>query len=137
MSQEIIKRAINLLNKAKVFYFLTVDGDKPKGRPFSFFMEYNGKIIFGTGTHKECYRQIQENPNVEVVAFSESEFMRYDGEIDYIDDEELKNQAFSNFSYLSKLYSPENGRIIRFFTLKNASIEFCSMAGEHKEKFSL
>ena len=38
------------LDKAKVFYFLTTDGDQPKGRPFSFHMLDGDKLYFGCGT---------------------------------------------------------------------------------------
>lgn len=137
MSENIIKRIAEILEKAKVFQFLTVDGNKPKGRPFSFFMLHEGKLIFGTGTHKECFRQIQANPNVEILALGGGEFVRYDGEVEYTDDPAVKERAFTEFSYMKNLYNPENGRIIRFFTLKNATAEFCSASGEHKEKFNL
>jgi uncharacterized pyridoxamine 5'-phosphate oxidase family protein len=33
------------------FYFATVDGDKPKVRPFGFFIKFNGKLYFGMGKH--------------------------------------------------------------------------------------
>lgn len=133
----IVERAADILTKAKVFQFLTVDGNKPKGRPFSFFMVYNGKLVLGTGTHKECYRQMKANPNVEVLAFGGSEFVRIDGEVEYLDDPAIKEKAFAEFGYMSKLYNAENGRVISFFTLKNATAEFCSLNGEHKESFAL
>lgn len=133
----VVERIADILTKAKVFEFLTVDGDKPKGRPFSFFMVDNGRIIFGTGTHKECWKQMQANPNVEILAFAGGEFVRYDGEIEYIDDEAVRERAFREYAYLQKLYNPESGRIIRFFTLRNATAEFCSSAGEHKEKYDV
>ena len=31
-----IEKVNSFLEEAKVFYFLTTDGDKPKGRPFQF-----------------------------------------------------------------------------------------------------
>lgn len=34
------------LNKAQVFYFLTVDGDAPKGRPFGFQMLGTRQAVF-------------------------------------------------------------------------------------------
>lgn len=137
MSDNVIQRIVGVLEKAKVFQFLTVDGNKPKGRPFSFYMLHEGKLIFGTGTHKECYKQMQANPNVEVLAFGGNEFVRYDGEIEYLDDPSIKERVFKEFDYMPKLYNPENGRVIVFFTLKNATVEFCSLAGEHKEKFNI
>ncbi|MBQ7219365.1 MAG: pyridoxamine 5'-phosphate oxidase family protein [Synergistaceae bacterium] len=137
MAESVLDRVADILTKAKVFQFLTVDGNKPKGRPFSFFMVHEGRLVFGTGTHKECYRQMQANPNVEVLAFGGNEFVRIDGEAEYLNDPAIQERAFAEFSYMPKLYNPENGRVISFFTLKNATAEICSLAGEHKELFTL
>lgn len=67
------------LDKVKTFYFLTTDGDQPKGRPFGFHMLVDGKIYFGCGTFKNVYKQLVANPKVEVLAVVGGEFMRYDG----------------------------------------------------------
>ncbi len=67
------------LNDAKVFYFLTTDGDQPKGRPFGFQMLHDGKVYFGCGTFKNVYKQFSENPKVEVVALQGDTWLRYDG----------------------------------------------------------
>lgn len=42
------------LNEAGVWYFLTTDGNRPKGRPFRFHMLRDDKVYFGTGTFKNC-----------------------------------------------------------------------------------
>lgn len=57
-----------ILDKAKTFFFLTTDGDKPKGRPFGFHMLVDGKIYFACGTFKNVYKQMEKNPHVEIVA---------------------------------------------------------------------
>lgn len=44
-------RIIEFLKNNKVFYFASVDEDKPRVRPFGFFMEYEGKLYFGMGKH--------------------------------------------------------------------------------------
>ena len=59
------------LNEAKVFYFLTVDGDQPKGRPFGFYLIEGDRIYFGCGTFKNVFRQLTANPKVEVLALLE------------------------------------------------------------------
>ncbi len=67
------------LDKAKVFYFLTTDGDQPKGRPFGFHLLADDKLYFGCGTFKEVYKQLQQNPKTEILAMAGDEFLRYDG----------------------------------------------------------
>ena len=63
------------LNKAQTFYFLTTDGDQPKGRPFGFQMLVEDKIYFGCGTFKNVFRQLIANPKVEVLAVKVREIM--------------------------------------------------------------
>ena len=74
-----IEKVNKFLDEAKTFYFLTTDGDKPKGRPFGFHMLDNGKLYFGCGTFKNVFSQLTKNPHVEVLAVNGGEFMRYDG----------------------------------------------------------
>jgi hypothetical protein len=46
-----------------MFYFATVDGNKPKCRPLGFQILHEDKIYFGVGDFKEVYKQIKANPN--------------------------------------------------------------------------
>ena len=55
------------LNKAQTFYFLTTDGDQPKGRPFGFQMLVDDTLYFGCGTFKNVFKQLTANPKVEVL----------------------------------------------------------------------
>jgi uncharacterized pyridoxamine 5'-phosphate oxidase family protein len=50
------------------FYVATVDGNKPRVRPFGFVMELNEKLYFGHNNSKTSYRQLMENPNIEICA---------------------------------------------------------------------
>lgn len=63
-----IEKVNQFLDEAKIFYFLTTDGDKPKGRPFGFHMLDDGKLYFGCGTFKNVFSQLMQNPHVEVLA---------------------------------------------------------------------
>lgn len=47
-----IEKVNQFLDEAKTFYFLTTDGDKPKGRPFGFHLLDEDKLYFGCGTFK-------------------------------------------------------------------------------------
>ena len=53
-----VAKVHEFLNKAQTFYFLTTDGDQPKGRPFGFQMLVNDTLYFGCGTFR--LRHLQE-----------------------------------------------------------------------------
>ena len=59
------QKVSEFLRKAKTFYFLTTDGNQPKGRPFGFHMLVEDKIYFGCGTFKNVFKQLTNNPQVE------------------------------------------------------------------------
>ena len=61
-----MKEVLDFLKDAGFFYFATVDGDQPALRPFGFFMEFEGKLYFGTSETRNVYRQIQANPKFQV-----------------------------------------------------------------------
>ncbi len=82
-------KVIKFLAEARIFYVLTIDGEQPKGRPFSYFTVYDDKIFFSTGTHKNIFKQIQENPHVEILAWHGNKIMRYDGIAKIVEDDEL------------------------------------------------
>lgn len=47
------ERVSEFLDEAGVWYFLTTDGERPKGRPFRFHLLKEGTLYFGTGTFKD------------------------------------------------------------------------------------
>ena len=56
------------LSAHRPFFLASVQGDSPRLRPMGFLMWHEGKIWLGMGDHKEVYKQIAANPNVQVVA---------------------------------------------------------------------
>jgi len=133
-----MEKVLAYLDKAQIFYVITVDGDKPKCRPFSFKMVYDGKIFFGVGTFKNCYRQMQSNPNIEICASDGKGFLRYYSKAVFVDDEQLTKQVFDEAEYLSKMYNEQTGHKLGMFYLADATAEFCGLMGVQETlKFSV
>lgn len=61
-----MQEILDFLKEAGVFYFATVDGDQPTVRPFGFFMEFEGKLYFGTSVTRNVYQQLQANQKFQV-----------------------------------------------------------------------
>ena len=123
------------LGKAKVFYFLTTDGDQPKGRPFSFHMLEGDKLYFGCGTFKKVYAQLTANPQVEILAVSGGEFMRYDGTVKIVYSDELLNKVREIMPDIMRLYD-KNAWEMGLFCLENGEVEIRDMM-DIKETFTL
>lgn len=117
-----IEKVNAYLDKAKVFYFLTTDGDQPKGRPFGLHMLVNGKIYFGCGTFKNVYKQLTKNPKVEVLAVAGSEFMRYDGIAKVVKDDALLAKVREILPQVMDIYDKNNWEMGLFY-LENGHAE--------------
>ncbi len=123
------------LEKAKVFYFLTTDGDQPKGRPFGFHLLKDDKIYFGCGTFKNVFRQLTANPKVEVLAVTDEEFMRYDGMAKIVKDETLLAKVREVMPDIMAMYD-RNGWEMGLFYLENGHAEIRGMM-DLKEEFDV
>lgn len=125
----------NFLDDAKTFYFLTTDGDQPKGRPFGFHLLDNDKLYFGCGTFKNVFSQLMKNPKVEVLAVKGGEFLRYDGTVKIVHDERLLEETRKALPQIMALYD-KNGWDMGLFYLENGHAEIRGML-DLKEKFDV
>ncbi len=130
-----IEKVNAFLDKAKTFYFLTTDGNQPKGRPFGFHMLVDGKLYFGCGTFKNVFKQLTANPQVEVLALSGDEFMRYDGRAKVVKDDKLLAKVREIMPQIMDLYD-KNSWEMGLFYLEDGHAEIRGML-EQKEAFDV
>ena len=123
------------LDEAKVFYFLTTEGDQPKGRPFGFHMLVDGKLYFGCGTFKNVFKQLTANPKVEILAMKGDDFMRYDGEAVVVKDDALLAKVREAMPGIMAFYD-KNGWEMGLFYLRNGQAEIRAMM-DQKEAFEV
>ena len=130
-----IEQVNKFLDDAKTFCFLTTDGDQPKGRPFGFHLLDGDKIYFGCGTFKNVFSQLTKNPKVEVMAYTDQEFMRYDGTVKIVKDEKLLDKVRSVMPQIMNLYDKNNWEMGMFY-LENGHVEIRGML-DLKEEFDV
>ena len=76
-----MERVCKFLKDAETYYLATVDGNRPRVRPFGTAHIFEGRLYIQTGRKKEVSRQIAANPNVEICAFKGGEWLRLSGEL--------------------------------------------------------
>lgn len=130
-----VEKVSEFLDKAKVFYFLTTDGEQPKGRPFGFHLLDDGKLYFRTGTFKKCFEQLTKNPKVEILAVSGQEFLRYDGTVKIVKDDALLEKVRAAIPQIMAVYD-KNGWEMGLFYLENGHAEIRGMM-DLKEEFDV
>ena len=73
MEESKMSKAVEFLNENPVQYLATVGRDgKAKCRPFMFAGEVDGKLWFCTNNTKDVYKDMQENPEIEISVSSPS-----------------------------------------------------------------
>ena len=130
-----VEKVNRFLDKAKTFYFLTTDGDQPKGRPFGFHLLDGDRLYFGCGTCKNVFSQLTKNPHVEVLALNGNEFLRYDGTVKIVKDAALMEKVRKAMPEIMGLYD-KNGWEMGLFYLENGHAEIRGLF-DLKEEFDV
>lgn len=131
-----MNNVLNELRKVKVFYIATVDGDKPKVRPFSSITEFEGNIYICSGKQKEVYKQLKSNPYIEICGmYDGGSWLRVSAKA--VEDERIDAQEamLKDKSGPSQLYKAGDGRFVVFKLedIKALKFNFYSAPEEIKE----
>lgn len=95
---------LNFLNTNPVFHLATIEGDKPRVRGMLLYRADNDGLIFHTGKMRDLYRQLTENPNVELSFNNGSSEdliqIRVSGTVELVEDIELKKEIVQKREFL-------------------------------------
>ena len=131
-----MEKVLNFLKDAGVFFYATVDGDKPRLRPFGLFLELNGRLYFGMGKQKESYKQTIANPNVEICSLNkQNQWILIRGIAVPDETSETYETVFAASPFLKTLYNEQTGNVLGIFWLKDGYAEIADMQGNF-EKFN-
>ncbi|MDP4089631.1 MAG: pyridoxamine 5'-phosphate oxidase family protein [Bacillota bacterium] len=127
-----MNRVLEFLQECGVFYIATVEGDQPRVRPFGAVFEYEGKVYLTTNNTKKCYKQILQNPKVEISGMNKGgQWIRVSGELTVDDRREVKEAALEAVPSLKSLYSLDDGIFaVLYFTEGTAVISSFTAATE-------
>ncbi len=123
-----MKRVYDFLKKAQIYYLATVDGDRPRVRPFGTVNEFEGKLYIQTGKTKSVSRQIAVNPKVEICAFCDGEWIRIECELAEDDRVEARKAMLDAYPELRAMYDENDGNT-QVFYMKNAVATISSFTG--------
>jgi len=110
-----MERVYRFLKEADTYYIATIDGDKPRVRPFGTVHIYNGKLYIQSGKRKDFAKQLEKNPNVEICAFKDGEWLRLSGKLVYDDDREARVSMLEAYPQLKAMYDPDDGNTAVYY----------------------
>jgi len=129
-----LTKIYDFLHEAKRFFVATVDKDKPRVRPFGSYMIYDGKLYFSTADTKPFWRQIIENPNIEICACDgEGGWLRIEAKANPDRRKVVKEAMLRQNPRLQQIYEA-HGKHVALFYITNATAAFENLKGE-KEVF--
>lgn len=124
-----MQRVYEFLKKAKTYYIATVDGDRPRIRPFGTADLFEGKIYIQTGRCKDCYKQMKANPKIEICAMSGGEWIRIAATAVEDTRIEAEQSMLDSHPSLKGRYKAGDGNNVVFY-LKDATASINSFSGE-------
>ena len=120
-----MQEVYEFLKKCGTYYLATVEGDQARVRPFGTVDIFEGKLYIQTGRMKECFKQMMENPKVEICAFDGSQWLRLSATVVDDDRVEPKEHLLEQYPHLKAMYDPAGPNTAVLY-LKDATAVFSS-----------
>ena len=124
-----MKKVLEFLKAAEVYYLATMEGDQPRVRPFGTVNEFEGKLYIQTGKVKPVSEQIHANPKVEICAFKDGVWLRLAGTLVEDDRFEARKSMLDAYPDLRAMYNEDDGNTV-VFALTDATAVFYSFTAE-------
>ncbi|MDR2632172.1 MAG: pyridoxamine 5'-phosphate oxidase family protein [Treponema sp.] len=121
----------DFLKKSGTYYLATIDGDKPRVRPFGTVDLFEGKVYIQTGKAKDVSKQIKANPHVEICAMLEDRWIRIEASAVEDDRIEARQHMLDAYPQLKARYAADDGNT-QVLYLKDARAGIYSFTGEPK-----
>ena len=116
-----MNEVIKFLKDCGTFYLATTDGEQPRVRPFGAVVEMDGKIYICTNNTKDCFKQMIENPKIEICATNQKgdTWIRICGIVS-LDSSLDKKEKFLE-EYKLPMYKADDG-IFELFSLSGTAV---------------
>ena len=111
-----MKEVWQFIKECGVYYLATVDKDEPKVRPFGTAEIFEDRLYIQTGKKKDCFKQIEKNPNVELCCFKDGKWLRLKGKLVNDDRVEAKKDMLDKNPSLRGMYdeNDDNTAVLYF-----------------------
>lgn len=133
-----MNEVVKFLTENPVQYLASIGREgKAKCRPFMFCFEQEGKLWFCTNNQKEVYKDMQENPFVEVsVSSADYAWIRLSGRAVFENNMEVKEGCMKN-PLVQGLYQTADNPIFTVFYLADAHAVIADFSGNPPQEYNL
>lgn len=125
-----MKKVINYLKENQVFHIATMDGDQPRVRPFGAVAEFEGKLYIITNNQKNCFKQMIDNPKIEISAMGkDNTWIRVEAKVVLDSRMEARSHMLEEYEMLKSMYSVDDGKMEVLY-LEDATATIYSFSGQ-------
>ena len=117
-----LQTALQFLTEHNEIAFATCEGNLPKIRVFQIMRQEGTRLFFATSAQKEVFRQLQANPNVELLASADKVSVRCVGMVNFDVPDEIQRWIYDNNEVLSRLYTSYDK--LAYFCLPIAEMDY-------------
>ena len=117
-----MQQALQFLQDHNEIAFATCEGNLPKIRIFQIMKQEGTVLYFATSTEKAIWKELQTNPNVEVLAYADNISVRCSGMVNFDVEDDVKRWIFDNNPVLPRLYSSYDQLV--YFCLPIAEMDY-------------
>lgn len=133
-----MNEVVKFLTENPVQYLATVGRDgKAKCRPFMFCFEQDGKLWFCTNNTKDVYKDVKENPYVEISVSSPTyAWIRLNGKVVFENNMSVKEACMNN-PIVKGQYNTADNPIFEVFYLADAKAVIADFSGNPPAEYTL
>ena len=117
-----MKRALRFLSQHNEVAFATSDGNLPKIRIFQIMKQEGTVLYFATSAEKAVWKELMQNPNVEVLAYADNISVRCSGMVNFNVEDDIKRWIYDHNPVLPRLYSSYDQLV--YFCLPIAEMDY-------------
>jgi len=100
-----LNQALQFLREHNEVALATCQGNLPKLRMFQIMKQEGTMLYFATSAKKAVWRELKENPNVELLAYADNVSVRCAGMVSFFVKDEVKQWIYDHNPVLQRLYS--------------------------------
>lgn len=126
-----MEEIVRFLQENATGYLATVEGGKPKVRPFQFMLTEGGKIYFCTANTKNVYKQLQANPSFEFCSSSPKfAWLRLSGEAKFSADLKIKEKILEISPLVKSIYQTADNPTFEAFYIEHGTAIMADFSGQ-------
>ena len=126
-----MQEVYEFLKKCGTYYLATVEGDRPKVRPFGTVELFENRLYIQTGKVKNVAKQMAANPKIEICGLADGKWIRVEATAVEDDRIEPRRHMLDAYPELKSMYKPDDGNTEVLY-LKDATATISSFTEQPK-----